>query len=481
MFDRRYEIAGTLDVLSPLHVGTGDLAPIAGVGGRAGSNQEPPGVALIVRDHDDKPWLPPTTLKGLLRRIGEEILREDQVKDLFGSIKHSDSESGAMGALLPRGATLQGNPPDVTGYPYVKAAGAALKPGAFVAARTAIDARAGVADDHKLYFQETVPAGAAFALRLILIARDDRPARLEALRSILAVLARQNGVPCGRGKADGAGALRLRTTQLTQVEKRVNDQGELVGGKSVPIALTIPAAKPKPGAAPKKRAWRGTFVCDGPFISIDSSHDPKAEQKGEDKSNALQLVYQRGSKGQPIELGSQVAGVLRGRARWIAGLEALKNDLDPIAVDPGAADDQMARDRVVHRPADVKKLALTPVECLFGVSGFAGLLAIEKMRFSDAKPYTITSVKLDQFSGAPIDKALFTTSAVIGARLELALVLRDRRSFGTATQVGIATEKDCQLFEALMKDLKDNGLSLGHGWSKGFGWFEFKSGEFHDA
>jgi CRISPR/Cas system CSM-associated protein Csm3 (group 7 of RAMP superfamily) len=480
MFDWRYEFAGTLDVLSPLHVGTGDVAAIAGVGGRAGSNEPLPGVALIVRDDRGYPWLPPTTLKGLLRRIGEDILPDDQVKDLFGSIKLSENQSGAMGALLPRGATLQGSAPDVTGYPYVKAAGGALKHGTFVAARTAIDARAGVADDHKLYFQEMVPAGAAFAMRFTLLARDDKPARLDALRAILAVLARDNGVPCGRGKADGAGALRLRADKLTQVEKRIDGQGELVAAKSITVLLPRSAAKPKQGAAPAKRRWRGTLVCDGPFISIDSSHDPNAGRTSEDDKSVPQLVYQRGSEGQPLELGSQVSGVLRARARWIAGLEALKNGLDPITVDPGAADDLRARQRVVQRPADVGKIGLTPVERLFGVSGFAGLLAIEKMRFSDAKPYSITSVKLDHFSGAPIDKALFTTSAVTGARLDLVLTLRDRRGVGRMTQAGIATEQDCRLFKALMDDLKVNGLSLGHGWAKGFGWFTLKNGQFDD-
>jgi hypothetical protein len=88
------------------------------------------------------------------------------------------------------------------------------------------------------------------------------------------------------------------------------------------------------------------------------------------------------------------------------------------------------------------------------------------MHYSDAKEYEITSVKLDHFSGAPIDKALFTTRAVTGAQLSLNLALRDRGGHGTPG------EKDKKLFKELVKDIEDNGLMLGHGTSKGFGWFE---------
>jgi len=88
------------------------------------------------------------------------------------------------------------------------------------------------------------------------------------------------------------------------------------------------------------------------------------------------------------------------------------------------------------------------------------------MRFSNAKKYDITSVKLDHFSGAPIDKALFTTHAVVGTRLELALALRDRGGAATPRTA------DRALFNKLQSDIKKNGLMLGYGSGKGFGWFE---------
>jgi CRISPR/Cas system CSM-associated protein Csm3 (group 7 of RAMP superfamily) len=68
----RYEISGCLEVLTPLHLGSGAFATRNAVKGADGA--EPPQVALIVRDGDDAPYLPATSLKGLLRRLAEGVL-----------------------------------------------------------------------------------------------------------------------------------------------------------------------------------------------------------------------------------------------------------------------------------------------------------------------------------------------------------------------------------------------------------------------
>ncbi|MBI1980217.1 MAG: hypothetical protein HYS63_01340 [Methylocystis sp.] len=236
LFGRRYEILGELAVLSPLHVGDGEGSKIAGVGGRAGANSELPEVARVVVDCDGRPYLPATTLKGLLRRIGETTAQADAL-DLFGDVK--SKEGGVMGALLPRGARMIA-PGATAGYPYVEAtkkAGAALPEGVFVAARTAIDPFSGVAADGKLFFQQTVAPGARFELRLTLIAGEDarRAAkRLDEMIAILCVLGAPEGVVCGRGKADGAGRLRLDLTSLRIYEKTIGEDGALHSERVTP-------------------------------------------------------------------------------------------------------------------------------------------------------------------------------------------------------------------------------------------------------
>lgn len=484
MFDRRYEIMGVLELLSPLHVGTGEVKEIAGVKGREGVNEQPE-VALIVRDYKGRPYLPSTTIKGLLRRLCESI-EPDHVSDLFGKIKNSDAETGNMGAILVRGTSLEGAAPDVSRYPYAEAAGAELGPGVFVAARTAIDPMSGAAANHKLFFQEMVAPRSRFKLRLVLIAdrKDGERKRLDAVLRILAGLADEQGVVCGRGQADGSGALQLLAKSLSIVEWAIDPADGALKDKKIDVGL--PALD-----QPEQKPWRGIFRCEGPFLSVDSSWDPEAAKGGDENKKVPQLVYQQGADKQPLDLGSQIAGVLRARARWLMGLEALARGDDPKSVDPSAVDERIAKMpvvkikgekdrtlRIVRALDDGTEQPLTPVERLFGVSGFAGLLAIEKMEFSGGEPYDITSVKLDHFSGAPIDKALFTTRAVIKTRLTLQLALRGRRDTDPEkqTMAAVPSKEDEALFEKLWTDMKDNGLMLGHGTGKGFGWFVHEKG-----
>ena len=483
MFDRRYEIEGVLELLSPLHIGSGESKVIAGVGGQTGSKQPAPEVALIVRDHLRRPYLPPTALKGMLRRLGEALV-PDFVTELFGEIKHSETKTGVMGALLVRGALLEGEAPDASGYPYASAAAKELGRGVFVAAHTAINPMSGTADEHKLFFQEMAAPGAKFGLRLILIAEaNGGRRRLDVLTKILGALSIENGIVCGRGKADGSGALQLIEKSLKVFKRDIDPNGVL--GKEE-IRVELPKA---PETAEPVIRWEGVFHCKGPFLSLDSSWDPEREKQGlpeKDQQNIPQLSYQHGANEKPLELGSQVAGVLRARARWIAGLQALKEGLDPRGVDPTAGDDEAGKkalkERVVKTRKDVGRLGLTPVERLFGVSGFAGLLRIEKMKFSGGKEFDISSVKLDHFSGAPIDKALFKTRAMTGVQLELSLSLHARKDAepNKQTEAAAPAKEDEDLFKELVKGLEDKGnvLMLGHGANKGFGWFEYKgSGE----
>lgn len=480
MFGRRYDITATLDLLSPMHVGTGEFRAMR----RPGSN-DTSNVDLIARDYEDKPYIPPTTVKGLLRRLGEAVLtKPGEVADLFGDIKVS--KTGQMGMLLARGAALAGNAPVTKDYPYASAEfvdwpepgqSAPLSPGSFIAAHASINPQSGTAADHKLFFQEMCAPGAAFELRLVLIGEDGGgQARLECLRMVLAALGREQGVPCGGGKGDGAGALKLRAGSLKIVERTIGADGSLKD-------KTNTAAPPE--IADKTLRWRGAFVCDGPFISVDSSHVPRNDGKKDGEARDPSLRYQKGRHGTPLALGSQVMGVLRARARWLEGLRLLRGGADAAEV-PGRVDPAFsgagAPDRTVKKPGDVAALKLTSVERLFGVTGFAGLLALETMQFSGGEELPIASVKLDHFSGAPIDNALFTTLAVIGVRLQIGLALRGRAKAGALTQ------DDERLFRDLVEDMggkRDQGaaakadatgLTLGHAWGKGFGWFNLEKG-----
>jgi len=436
----RHEIIGTLRTLSPTHVGSGDTRAVSSVKGKDGAEQ-PPEVAAIVRDAAGRPYLPATALKGLLRRLAEAHAGAAEVAALFGEIKADGG--GNIGALSARGAEFVGAS-ETPLAPY--ASRDELGPGVFVAARARIEPGPGTAKDGALFFQEMVAPGAEFAFRLLIETRGAEAearadAALSALLPALDRLAGEDGASIGKGQADGFGRVRLSDVKIAK--SKLGPDGEM---------KTVKREALKVGREPSARAEGARalrLTCDGPVAVIDASKSEKKGKRAQD-DHAPQLSAQRLDERLPLILGSSVSGALRARARWIEALERHKNNVD-------AAPDE---ETIVAGIADVGKLS--SVQRLFGVTGFRGLLSIEGLTVEKAEPWNVTSVKLDRFSGAPIDNALFTTATFIGVRMDLALRLDERRK---------PSEVDKALFERLLDDLKTDGLQIGCGGNKGFGWF----------
>lgn len=441
----RYRVEGHLDLLSPLHVGSGEDRFVRSVKGKETSNQ-PPLVAAIVREARGQPYLPPTTIKGLLRRLGETVLADDpgRLGDLFG-----DLDKGKAGMVLARGGELK-KAARTAGMPFVEGAESlsepgGLGPGVFVAARTAILAEKGVALDHTLHHMEMVAPGARFALHLVIETRgadavDRASDALHRLVGILDRLTDGQGHAIGRGAADGFGRVRLEPESV-RVHKRAIERD----GRFPESDVSHIWRRRTRGEIPASEEIAAfTLIADGPFLVVDGSRRPRARQ--EPGHQRPQLAAQRTADDLPLILGSSASGALRSRARWLA---ALSGDPNP---DPDGVTDI----------AD-----LTAVQRLFGTQRFKGLLTIELRRLDGAPPqlWTAASVKIDRFTGGPIQNALFHTEAFVGTRLGLTLRLDPRPGRGEPT------EADRALFARLVADLRDNGLMLGHGSNKGYGWF----------
>ncbi len=448
----RLSLEGDLVVQSPLHIGTGDFdTGLLGSGDtdvpdRPQGANATPGLATIQRDGRNRAYIPGSSLKGRMRRL---CASDDEAKRLFGDIKQDGG--GHISGVFVWGA-VQTNGGHAGDAPYA-AKLADRRPGAFVAARTRIDRDTGTADHNKLFFQEIVPVGARFRMRLLVVA-DDRETldeRLAALTPILAGMA--HGVTLGKGQADGQGAVTLDPASLKVLRHGIGPDGSL-GATPTPLALTT---HPTTGRTVARR-WQVRLHCQGPFVIVDSSHAPagnedeRNEQRRRDRNNPAlaQLKAQRITKKRPLVLGSSIMGALRTRAAWLQAVHGLGDGDDRNKVCPDAA---AAR-------------ALTPCERLFGVTGFRGLFALADLRVPEATPWTVTSVKLDRFSGAPFDTGLFNTAGFVGVSLRFVLVLQDR---GGPAQPG---DQDRALADTLVKDVACHGLMLGHGTNKGFGWFD---------
>ena len=471
-----YDVTGLLEAVTPLHVGSGKFRAISTVKGDDRSNRSPE-VAAIVRDVGENPYIPGTTIKGLLRRIGLDQAGID-ADWLFGSIK--DEAGGAPGRATVFGARLSGSAPAVPDGPFVAGAETELGQGVFVSARTRIDPESGTAGAHALFHQEMVAPKARFRLRLRVDgragvdlgplsdverslhgkhtecavqasrnARQDADDALKALLKTLEPLCGQDGEPIGKGHADGLGRVRLIPDTLE------------ISGRALGADGALRPHAPGPSWSPTPAADTGRrlrLVCDGPFLVVDAS---KKRKPGENPDGAQpHISAQAWGERLPMLLGPSLAGVLRARARWIAMRGALRHGADERAIrniDPGDA----------HLRGEQEIEKLSSVQRLFGVTGFRGRLAITRLRVSQATPWDITAVKLDRFTGGPIDNALFKTHAFLGVTLDIGLAVEERpRSLSAA-----ARKQDQDLFESLLADIRADGLMLGHGGNKGFGWF----------
>jgi hypothetical protein len=423
----RYTFSAVLEVKSPLHVGSGEVRNVDTVRGKAGQNDGPK-VAAIVRDCESKPYIPATALKSLCLRTARALpLPDDMIWALFGRIKEEDG-TGGMGAILFRGTSQLAAGPAV-GLPYVD-----LGPGVFVAARTAIDGRSGTADEHKLFFQEMVAPGATFPVRMLLESRDEGLAERQAAALMQVLDALTGGLgSLGKNQADGQGRVQLKPHATTVVYDRLGKTGAFERGTTHVTPATQPAAVP----ACAVKHWTLTLTCPGPFMIVDSSFAPV--RIANVPPTGPQLKAQRAAN-LPLVLGSSLSGVLRQRAAWLAELATLQSR-------PYGAD-------TLNR--------------LFGRAEFRALLQIDSLTVDSAEAFDITSVKLDRFSGGPIDHALFKSATFRDVVITVRLSLTQRPG---ETEIGIPTADDLRLAVALITDIKTKGLNLGHGGNKGFGWF----------
>ena len=110
-------------------------------------------------------------------------------------------------------------------------------------------------------------------------------------------------------------------------------------------------------------------------------------------------------------------------------------------------------------------MTLTRTERLFGVAGWRGLVRLGNVALSGGERMSRqgTGIALDRFSGAVLDGKLFFSDAWTGLTLTFTLGLDPDRPRG---------EEDEVLLDVLVAEIQEEGLQLGHGTNRGFGWFD---------
>ena len=214
---------------------------------------------------------------------------------------------------------------------------------------------------------------------------------------------------------------------------------------------------------------RLSLTCDGPYLS----RDPWKTGQDRSERNVIQLARTGNA---PELLPTSIAGALRQRAAWLWWQDNPNAEV---------ADDrdtplrtrwlQERRKGGPNAPETERHMVggLRPVERLFGVPGWRGLVRVRAVEHLGAEgEIELASVALDRFSMAPVQGALFSIRASLKPRFAVTLEVEER-VLEIEERLSFPNDGDKDLLNRLWTDLTTEGerLLLGFGTSKGFGWF----------
>lgn len=402
-------------------------------------NGETSRMATVVRDVDDKPVIPGSALKGALRAAVLASCGPEKSVELFGAEKNSEGAEGHASVVTIYAARIiEEGPPAPTSNLGLPESG---KKYTFLATHVALDRKTGSAEDQKLYSVEMVPAGTRFKLEGIV--RSGKA--VCDLKTALGPLV--SGISLGRGTTKGNGKLKLIESKISYKTKSL-DVSKMKEKSDPETTIILESVQDSSSI----KIVEFSMTCLGPFMSHDSTH------KVDGQDNVLFALR----RSEEIEYQKEgLYGVLRERCAWLAATDKIGD---------GCRDneDRFKPFTSKDSPSDLCRTAR-----LFGVPGWQGLVEIkslkllggERLRKSDDHSNGgMPGIAIDRFSGAVLDTGPFYVDAWVGIKLEFNLVLREREDF--------PTEDDKRLFSALVKLIKVDGLLLGHGTNRGFGWFD---------
>ncbi|SFW22797.1 RAMP superfamily CRISPR-associated protein [Nitrosovibrio sp. Nv17] len=380
----RWTITGELVLETAAHFGSG-------VGDAADM--------VLVRDaRTGWPLLPGTSIAGAVRSYLADVLggyrsQEDpRVARLFGGTRGDDL--GAQSSLIVFDA-LASSPSVVEIRDGVQ-----------------IDASRGVAEEHKKFDLEVLPAGACFPLRfdLIISTRDQEAALLSLLVAALGGLS-AGDVALGARRSRGLGAVRATKWRATRHDLS-SRAGWLAWLLSEKLCSADPTAETNDITEACKRGFSGGVLPELPDqrrrvivdadISLTSGLLIRSAPDAPDVPDAAHIQ----SAGRSVLPGTSMAGVLRARALRIARL-----------VRDGKGDaehwvDQIFGPRTQSDEADVAKL-------------HASKLRVHESLIEDGIRTRPSRVRIDRFTQGVVPGALFDEEPEHGGRARLRLELCD--------------------------------------------------------
>jgi CRISPR-associated protein (TIGR03986 family) len=453
MFTRRIRIDGKLTTTSNLHLGSGLTAPArAGLkiteGKRKGTD---PDIAAVALAHNGQPYLPGTSLKGVLRAWLEEHGLGKEIQNLFG-FEDKDDEARSRGgtAEFHDAFVDDSSQPPANHIPYWDAHRLTG-----VTASAAIDRYTRTAADQRLFHREYVPAGVTFNISIT--GQDLSEIDVALLLTALRAFNGGDPVALGSDTADGWGRFKWEDETM-RVLDRADLPEWLANGKcgyegltpapiSATIEETITSRNHKDGNSSIPIELSIAFS--GPFLINDPSRTHKESDAAKTKPNHAPRI---GPDAKPLLPASALRGVLRSRAERIA------RTLGVTCCDPNSRDACKFQLAANENAAD--KIGNLCIPCrLFGAPGWASRIGFSAIALAnEPRKFEQELVAIDRFTGGVAGSAKFDAHAFWQPHFDCTLRVDaqyDQASLG--------------LLALALRDLEEGDLTIGFGAAKGYG------------
>ena len=309
----------------------------------------------------------------------------------------------------------------------------------------AMKAETGLADDHKKFDLEVLPAGARFPIRFELLVADTTKEQDQLSLLVTALSGLEKGeIPIGARRSRGLGACHARHWRATRFDLQTKEgwMAWLSSKHEQPIPDSEAAKESIQQAL--KDAWPGLTLTDQPDkrkrliikaqLSLQGGLLVRSPGTGATDADVTHLS----SGGQAVLPGTSLAGALRARALRIAWV-----------VRNGKGDaEEWVKDVFGPRLVGTTNPDSRP---------HASRLKITEKPITESTRLRPNRIKIDRFTGGVVDGALFDEEPVYGGKVEVTLELRNPQPGETG------------LVLLLLKDLLTGDLPVGGTSSVGRG------------
>ncbi|EGC19834.1 RAMP superfamily CRISPR-associated protein [Prevotella multiformis] len=415
--------------------------------------------SVVAKDINELPYIPATTLAGLIRHSLPEELQEYWM----GFQKKKDGEGSRI--MLSEGKILSADRNPIDGLNLDEDAVTRLCHELPIRQHVRINQQ-GTAVKNGKFDEEIVPKGVRFCFEIELMAEKDKPGIMDTILSII----QSDGFRIGSGSRSGFGKIEVVGILRRDLDLCVPDELALYLGKSSSLAKAWEGYRPHtPSAAIDPDCILYTlelrpvdFMFFGSGFGDDRSdmtfvREPVVTSwdRGEATVEELERVI--------LIPASSVKGALAHRTAYhynrLEGVFADKKTAEELEKNTGK--ENKAVKTLFGSEGDRKGKNKQRGNILFSD-------VIEKQEASLEKK-VLNHVKIDRFTGGAVDGALFSEEVLYasGKTFNLELMLRK-------TAVDEKDGKIVKAFEAALTDLCKGYLPLGGGVNRGNGTFKGK-------